>query len=144
MRSEVTSRDDNHSEEDIPEEIILEDNCSEHSNREGDISFEGDFKDDLHDLVIRAEVTAKTETPDVASERDEIPEEMGTERDASENVVDNSNDDMADKVMEVRISPADDNLEINIVTTEMTKLLKTIMSRLWKLLEKLSMKMKVV
>ena len=37
MRSEVTSRDDNHSEEDIPEEIIVEDNCSEHSNREGDI-----------------------------------------------------------------------------------------------------------
>ena len=144
MRSEVTSRDDNHSEEDIAEEIIVEDNCSEHSNREGDISFEGDFKDDLHDVVIRAEVTAKTETPDVASERDEIPEEMGTERDVSENVVDNSNDDMADKVMEVRISPADDNLEINIVTTEMTKILKTIMSRLWKLLKKLSMKMKVV
>ena len=69
---------------------------------------------------------------------------MGTERDASENVVDNSNDDMADKVMEVRISPADDNLEINIVTTEMTKILKTIMSRLWKLMKKLSMKMKVV
>ena len=143
MRSEVTSRDDNHSEEDILEEIIVEDNCSEHSNREGDIPFEGDFKDDLHDVVIRAEVTAKTETPDVASERDEIPEEMGTERDVSENVVDNSNDDMADKVMEVRISPADDNLEINIVTTEMTKILKTIMSRLWKLMKKLSMKMKV-
>ena len=69
---------------------------------------------------------------------------MGTERDASENVVDNSNDDMVDKVMEVRISPADDNLEINIVITEMTKILKTIMSRLWKLLKKLSMKMKVV
>ena len=84
MRSEVTSRDDNHSEEDIPEEIILEDNCSEHSNREGDIPFEGDFKDDLHDVVIRAEVTAKTETPDIAFERDEIPEEMGTEREASD------------------------------------------------------------
>ena len=61
----------------------------------------------------------------------------------TENVVDNSNDDMADKVMEVRISPADNNLEINIVTTEMTKILKTIMSRLWKLMKKLSMKMKV-
>ena len=84
VSSEVTNRDDNHSEEDIPEEIIVEDNCSEHSNREGDIPFEGDFKDDLHDVVIRAEVTAKTGTPDIAFERDEIPEEMGTEREASD------------------------------------------------------------
>ena len=44
---------------------------------------------------------------------------------------------MADEVMELRISPADDNLE-------MTKILKTITSRLRKLLKKLSMKMKVV
>ena len=93
--------------------------------------------DDLPDVIIGAVVTTKTETPDVASEREEIPEEIGTERDAPENVVDNLNDDMADEVMELRISPVDDNLE-------MTKILKTITSRLRKLLKKLSMKMKVV
>ena len=103
----------------------------------GDIPFEGDFMDDLPDVIIGAVVTTKTETPEVASEREEIPEEIGTERDAPENVVDNLNDDMADEVMELRISPADDNLE-------MTKILKTITSRLRKLLKKLSMKMKVV
>ena len=89
--------------------------------------------DDLPDVIIGAEVITKTETPDVASEREEIPEEIGTERDAPENVVDNLNDDMADEVMELMISPADDNLE-------MTKILKTITSRLRKLLKKLSMK----
>ena len=65
--------------------------------------------DDLPDVIIGAEVTTKTDTPEVASEREEIPEEIGTERDAPENVVDNLNDDMADEVMELRISPADDN-----------------------------------
>ena len=65
--------------------------------------------DDIPDVIIGAEVTTKTETPDVASEREEIPVEIGTERDAPENVVDNLNDDMADEVMELRISPADDN-----------------------------------
>lgn len=93
--------------------------------------------DDLPDVIIGAVVTTKTETPEVAYEREEIPEEIGTERDAPENVVDNLNDDMADEVMELRISPVDDNLE-------MTKILKTITSRLRKLLKKLSMKMKVV
>ena len=78
----------------------------------GDIPFEGDFMDDLPDVIIGAVVTTKTETPEVASEREEIPEEIGTERDAPENVVDNLNDDMADEVMELRISPADDNLEM--------------------------------
>ena len=39
VSSEVTNRDDYHSEElssekDISEEIIVEDNCSEHSNRD--------------------------------------------------------------------------------------------------------------
>ena len=39
MSSEVTNRDDYHSEElssekDIPEEITVENNCSEHSNRD--------------------------------------------------------------------------------------------------------------
>ena len=39
MSSEVTTRDDYHSEElssekDISEEIIVEDSCSEHSNRD--------------------------------------------------------------------------------------------------------------
>ena len=39
MSSEVTNRDDYHSEElssekDISEEIIVEDNCSKHSNRD--------------------------------------------------------------------------------------------------------------
>ena len=39
MSSEVTNRDDYHAEElssekDISEEIIVEDNCSEHSNRD--------------------------------------------------------------------------------------------------------------
>ena len=33
VSSEVTNRDDNHLEEDIPEEIIVDDNCSEHSTR---------------------------------------------------------------------------------------------------------------
>ena len=33
VSSEVTNRDDNHLEEDIPDEIIVEDNFSEHSTR---------------------------------------------------------------------------------------------------------------
>ena len=33
VSSEVTNRDDNHLEEDIPEAIIVEDNCLEHSTR---------------------------------------------------------------------------------------------------------------
>ena len=103
--SEVTNRDDCDSEEfsseeDIPEEISAEDNYSEHSSREDDIPYEGDFEDDVHDVVIGAE---EIETPDDASERDDIPEEIVTEGDASENVVDNKNDIIADEVREERI-----------------------------------------
>ena len=55
--SEVTNRDDYHSEElgseeDIPVEIIAEDNYSEHSSREDDIPHEGDFEDDIYDVII--------------------------------------------------------------------------------------------
>ena len=103
--SEVTNRDDCDSEEvsseeDIPEEISAEDNYSEHSSREDDIPYEGDFEDDVHDVVIGAE---EIETPDDASERDDIPEEIVTEGDASENVVDKKNDIIADEVREERI-----------------------------------------
>ena len=52
MSSEVTNRDDYHAEElssekDISEEIIVEDNCSEHSNR--DVRNVGSKKDSLED-----------------------------------------------------------------------------------------------
>ena len=52
MSSEVTNRDDYHSEElssekDISEEIIVEDNCSEHSNR--DVRNVGSKNDSLED-----------------------------------------------------------------------------------------------
>ena len=119
--SEVTNRDDYHSEElsseeDIPVEIIAEDNYSEHSSREDDIPYEGDFEDDIYDVIIGAEVTAERETPDYASERDDIPEEIVTEGDASENMVDNKNDIIADEVREESIFPADYLLEIDIVT----------------------------
>ena len=119
--SEVTNRDDYHSEElgseeDIPVEIIAEDNYSEHSSREDDIPHEGDFEDDIYDVIIWAEVTAERETPDYASERDDIPEEIVTEGDASENMVDNKNDIIADEVREESIFPADYLLEIDIVT----------------------------
>ena len=103
--SEVTNRDDYDSEEvsseeDIPEEISVEHNYSEHSSREDDIPYEGGFEDDVHDVVIGAE---EIETPDDASERDDIPEEIVTEGDASENVVDNKNDIIADEVREESI-----------------------------------------
>ena len=119
--SEVTNRDDYHSEElgseeDIPVEIIAEDNYSEQSSREDDIPYEGDFEDDIYDVIIGAEVTAERETPDYASERDDIPEEIVTEGDASENMVDNKNDIIADEVREESIFPADYLLEIDIVT----------------------------
>ena len=119
--SEVTNRDDYHleelgSEEDIPVEIIAEDNYSEHSSREDDIPYEGDFEDDIYDVIIGAEVTAERETPDYASERDDIPEEIVTEGDASGNMVDNKNYIIADEVREESIFPADYLLEIDIVT----------------------------
>lgn len=52
MSSEVTNRDDYHSEElssekDISEEIIVEDNCLEHSNR--DVRNVGSKNDSLED-----------------------------------------------------------------------------------------------
>lgn len=52
MSSEVTNRDDYHAEElssekDISEEIIVEDNCSEHSNR--DVRNVGSKNDSLED-----------------------------------------------------------------------------------------------
>ena len=52
MSSEVTNRDDYHAEElssekDISEEIIVEDNCSEHSNR--DVRSVGSKNDSLED-----------------------------------------------------------------------------------------------
>ena len=106
--SEVTNRDDYDSEEFsseeyIPEVISAEENYSEHSSRENDIPYEGDFEYDIHDVVIGAEVTAEIETQDDTSERDDIPEEIVTEGDASENVVDNENDTIADDVREERI-----------------------------------------
>ena len=106
--SEVTNRDDYDSEEfsleeDIPEVISAEENHSEHSSRENDIPYEGDFEDNIHDVAIGAEVTAEIETQDDTSERDDIPEEIITEGDASENVVDNENDTIADDVREERI-----------------------------------------
>lgn len=56
MSSEVTNRDDYHAEElssekDISEEIIVEDNCSEHSNR--DVRNVGSKNDSLEDYFLQ-------------------------------------------------------------------------------------------